>query len=287
MERRMQKGLLVISLLFLVVIPACAKDLITGKTTLNYYKIENEHKLGSQVLVQQTKAAEKKKSKMDAQADPKEYQRIKEIVARIQPVTHYPTFPYEIHLVESKTVNAWCAPGGKMMVYTGLWDPKEGLVEKGNENQLAAVLAHEMAHANARHVTESISRTMTMAIAGTAIQSAIAAGGSAQGADLFGEIFSDGMSLYIPSYSRSNEFEADRIGLLYMAKAGYDPRVAVKLWGDAAKRKKDQTSIFASHPASGARAKVLQEILPQAIVIYEDAIAKRGSLPKKAKPVKK
>lgn len=283
----MRSWLLAGSLLLLMVVCGCAKDLVTGKSTLNYYSVENEPKLGSQVLVQQSKAAKKKGSKMDAAADPVEYERLKRIVARIQPFTHYPSFPYEIHLVESKVVNAWCAPGGKMVVYTGLWDPKEGLVEKGNDDQLAAVIAHEIAHANARHVTESISRNMTIAIAGAAVQTAIAAGGSAQGANLFGEIFSDGMSIFVPSYSRSNEFEADRLGLIYMAKAGFDPRAAVELWRKAASRKKDMTSIFASHPSSGSRARALELMLPEALVYYNEAIERDPSLVKKAKPAKK
>lgn len=256
----------------------CAKDLVTGKSTLNYYDIKNEPKLGKQVLYTQSKAIKKKGKKMDMEADPEEYQRLKRIVARIAPHTHYPKFPYEVHLADVDIVNAWCAPGGKMMVYTGLWKPKKGLVQKGNEDELAAVLAHEIAHANARHVTEAISRTMTIAMAGAAVQTAIAAGGSSQGANLFGEVFSDGMSIYIPSYSRDNEYEADRVGLMYMAKAGYDPRAAVRLWRKAAKRKKDMTSIFASHPSSGARAKALERYLPAAIIVYEKS---RAGMPEK------
>jgi len=252
----------------------CAKDLVTGKSTLNYYNLEQEPKIGKQVLYTQSKAIQKKGKKMDSEADPEEYERLKRIVANIAPHTHYPRFPYEVHLADVDIVNAWCAPGGKVMVYTGLWDPKKGLVKKGDDDEIAAVLSHEIAHANARHVTEAISRTMTIAMAGAAVQTAIAAGGSAQGANVFGEIFADGMNLYIPSYSRGNEYEADRVGLIYMAKAGYDPRAAVRLWRKAAKRKKDMTSIFASHPSSGARAKALEKMLPAAMAIYEETKAK-------------
>ncbi len=256
-------------------ITGCAKDVVTGKTTLNYYDLKQEPKLGSQVLLQQTKEVEKKGKRMDAAADAQEYERLNRIINRIKPHTHYPNFPYEVHLADVDIVNAWCAPGGKMMVYTGLWHPKKGLVQKGDEEELAAVMAHEMAHANARHVTEAISKTMTIAIAGTAVQTAIAAGGSTQGANLFGEIFSDGMNIYLPSYSRKNEYEADKIGLMYMAKAGYDPRVAVRLWKKAAKKQKDRTSIFASHPSSGARAKALEKLLPEAMALYEQSKSKR------------
>lgn len=263
----------------------CAKDIVTGKTTLNYYSIGQEPKIGSNVLFTQSKEIKSKGKKMDADADPVEYARIKRIVADIARVSHHPGFPYEAHLADVDVVNAWCAPGGKIMVYTGLWDPKKGLVEKGNDNQLAAVLAHEIAHATARHVTESISRNMTIAVAGAAVQTGIAAGGSAQEADLFGEVFSSGLNIFIPSYSRKNESEADRIGLFYMAEAGYDPRAAVELWKKASKMKKDKTSIYASHPASGARAAALEKLLPEAIALYDKAMAeqKKNSPPQKKK----
>jgi solute:Na+ symporter, SSS family len=251
----------------------CAKDLVTGKTTLNYFSLESEPQLGSQVLAAQKKSFVGKGKKMDAEADPVEYERLKRIVARLGAVSHYPGFPYEVHLADVDVVNAWCAPGGKVMVYTGLWNPKKGLVEKGNDDQLAAVLSHEIAHANARHITKAISREMTLATVGAVVQTAIAAGGSVEGANVFGDVFMSGMDLYIPSYSRKNELEADRLGLFYMAKAGYDPRAAVELWKKAAKRKKERATIFASHPVSGARARALEQYLPQAMVLYEEARA--------------
>lgn len=270
------KKKLFVALVMSMCVAGCAKDLITGKKTLNYYNLSQEPKLGGQVLMMQTKELKAKEKKLDAAADPKEYARIKRIVSKITPVSHYPEFPYEAHLADVDIVNAWCAPGGKIMVYTGLWDPKKGLVEKGNEDELAAVLSHEIAHATARHVTESISRNMTIMMVGAAVQTAIAVGGSAEGANLFGEIFSDGMNLYIPSYSRSNESEADSLGLMYMARAGFDPRWAVILWQKAAKKKKDRTNLYASHPSSGARAKALEKLLPEAMKLYEETLAREG-----------
>lgn len=254
----------------------CAKDLITGKSTLNYYSLESEPQIGKQVLGVQSQSIKAKGKRMDAEADPVEYDRLKRIVASLSKVSHYPNFPYEVHLADVDVVNAWCAPGGMVMVYTGLWDPKKGLVEKGNDDELAAVLAHEIAHATARHVTESISRNMTIAMAGAAVQGAIAAGGSSTGADLFGQIFSDGMNLYVPSYSRKNEREADYLGLMYMAKAGFDPRAAVELWKKAAKRKKDNASIYSSHPSNGSRAYELEKLLPEAMKVYEETLAHEG-----------
>lgn len=288
-ESRRRWSLLLCAAAFSLIFSAgCAKDLITGKSTLNYYSIENEPQIGKQVLGVQSQEIKAKGKRMDAEADPVEYERLKRIVAKLSAVSHYPNFPYEVHLADIDVVNAWCAPGGMVMVYTGLWDPKKGLVEKGSDAQLAAVLAHEIAHATARHVTESISRNLTIAMAGAAVQGAIAAGGSSTGADLFGEIFSDGMNLYVPSYSRKNEREADQLGLMYMAKAGYDPRAAVELWKKAAQKKKDRTSIFSSHPSNGSRAYELEQMLPEAIKVYEETLAREGAVKEKpATPKKK
>jgi predicted Zn-dependent protease len=262
---------------FLTGFAGCAKDVVTGKTTLNYYSLESEPKLGKQVLDQQIKALKFNKKNVDSERNRAELERLQTIVKRIGAVSHYPQFPYEVHLADIDVVNAWCAPGGKIMVFEGLWDPKKGLVEKGNEDQLAAVLAHEIAHANARHVTETLSTNITIMMVGAAVSTAIAAGGYQEGSNLFGEVFSQGMNIFVPSYSRKNEYEADAIGLIYMAKAGYDPREAVKLWETAAKKKKDYASIYASHPSSGARAKRLKELLPKAVEIYESSKKKEDT----------
>ena len=190
------------------------------------------------------------------------------MVKKISSVSHLPSLPFEVNLADAPIVNAWAAPGGKMMVYTGLWDPEKGLVNKNNDNEIAAVLAHEIAHATARHVTESISQNMTVALAGAVASSAIAAAGSSQGSDLFSQVFSTGYNIYVPTYSRKNESEADKLGLFYMAKAGYDPRAAIEVWKRAAQKKGDSTSIYATHPSSGERAKALEQYLPLAMEIY-------------------
>lgn len=255
----------------LMLLAACSKDPVTGKSTLNYYSLSSDIKLGQQVLDFQSKAIQKENKKMDAAADSAEYQRIRRIVKRVSAVSHVPNFPYEAHLADLDIVNAWCAPGGKIMVYAGLWDKEKGLVTRGDEDELAAVLGHEIAHATARHVTERLSTITTLQIAGAAVSSAIAKGGSAQGSDLFEEIFTQGMNIYVPSYSRRAESEADRLGIIYMAKAGYNPEAAIRLWERAAKKRGDKTSIYASHPASGERAKALKALLPQAMEIYKEA----------------
>ncbi len=250
-------------------LPGCAHDYITGKSSYNWFKINSDVSLGQQVLEGQVKAKKKKKVAIDEAADPQTLERLKVIVKRIALVSHLPDLPYEVHLANVPVVNAWAAPGGKIMVYSGLWDPKKGLVNQESDDEIAAVLSHEIAHATARHVTESLSRNMTILLAGTVVSSAIAAGGSVQGSNIFGQFFSTGFNIYAPSYSRKNEIEADRIGLFYMAKAGYDPRAAVVVWKRAAQKRGDAASIYASHPSGGERAKQLEALLPQAIQIYQ------------------
>jgi len=264
------KWLLII--VFATAISGCAKDLVTGKSTMNWYTIDQDIVLGNQVMKAQIKELRRGKKKVDSKKNQEELLRLRRIVKRLAPYTHYPRFPYEVHLADVDLVNASAAPGGKIIVFEGLWDPKKGLVEKGNDAQLAAVLAHEIAHATARHVTEAVSRGMTIGLIGTAAQGAAYAGGGANAAYAVGQAAGLGFNLYFPVYSRGNESEADRVGLIYMAKAGYDPRVAVELWKRAArmakKQGKNEYSIFSSHPPSGVRAQQLEKILPEAMNYY-------------------
>lgn len=248
----------------------CAHDYVTGKSSYNWYKLQDDVKLGNQVLNAQLQSFEKQKVPVDPPEDRVQSERLQAMVNRIAKVSHLPDLPYEVHLADAPVVNAWAAPGGKMMVYSGLWDPKKGLVNEESDDEIAAVLAHEISHVTARHVTESLTQNMTVALAGAVASSAIAAGGSVQGSNLFGEFFSTGYNIYAPSYSRKNESEADRIGLFYMAKAGYDPKAAVTVWQRASQKKGDAGSIFASHPSSGERAKNLEKYLPEALAIYQN-----------------
>ncbi|MFO1518899.1 MAG: M48 family metallopeptidase [bacterium] len=252
----------------------CGKDYVTGKSSYNWFSLDTDVKLGAQVLDAQEKSFSSKNVSVDSEKNKEMLARVKTIVSRITKVSHIPDLPYEAHVADAPIVNAWAAPGGKIMVYEGLWDPEKGLVKKGSDDELAAVLSHEIAHCTARHVTKAISRQMTFSLIGTAVSTAIAGAGSMEGSNLFGEVFNQGMNIYVPAYSRKNEAEADRIGLFYMAKAGYDPRAAVEVWKRAAQKKGDRTSIYASHPASGERARDLEKYLPEAMQIYEQTTGK-------------
>lgn len=258
-------------LVLLLLATACAKDLVTGKKAYNWFSMGEDIKLGDQVINEQLDALKKQGKKIDADADPEMFERVKKITAKIGSISHYPSFPYEAHVADVDVVNAWCAPGGKVMVYKGLFDPKKGLVSKGNDDELAAVLGHEIAHATARHVSESLSRNFTIMAVGQIALSAIAASGSGTLQNAFNRAIVDGLNLYLPFYSRGNETEADRIGIMYMAKAGYNPRAAVDLWYRACKTKGDSFSLYASHPSNCQRAKDLETLLPAALQEYQKA----------------
>jgi len=157
------------------------------------------------------------------------------------------------------------------MVYEGLWDPKNGLAK--DEDEIAAVIAHEIAHVNCRHSTESMTKAMVANgfAAGTVLltQDTKYEGWGQIGATV-------GMAAYngiwMTRYSRADETEADAVGLMYMAKAGYDPRAALRIWERAAQQRTGNdpaASIFSTHPADSVRLQNLSSQLPVALAVYE------------------
>lgn len=173
-------------------------------------------------------------------------------------------FDWEFNLIEDdKQANAWCMPGGKIAVYTGI------LKYTQDENGLAVVMGHEVAHAVANHGNER----MTAGIGLTAITLALAFGTS----DLdpgtrnaFLAAFGAGTSVGIMlPFSRSHETEADKLGLQLMARAGYDPNAAIPFWQRMAKSGGQKPPEFLStHPSNETRIKNIEEFLPEALMYY-------------------
>jgi predicted Zn-dependent protease len=132
-------------------------------------------------------------------------------------------YKWEFNLVNSKDVNAWCMPGGKVVVYSGL------LPVTQDETSLAIVMGHEIAHAVARHGNERMSQAMVAAFGGMALDVALAQK-SAQTRSIFLTSYGVGSTLGILAYSRTQETEADKLGLIFAAMAGYDPQKAISFW---------------------------------------------------------
>ena len=172
-------------------------------------------------------------------------------------------------------------PGGQMIVFEGLYNATNALVK--DKDEMAAVLAHEIAHVNCRHSTERLTKLTglatvaeVMAIIADHNDKSTLATGIRTG-------FALGTALYIPTYTRADEYEADRVGLFYMAKAGYDPRAAPRIWKRVSEERgnKDKASIFATHPSSGDRYKALEKLVPYAM---EDYALAAGGYPRDYTP---
>jgi metalloendopeptidase OMA1, mitochondrial len=178
---------------------------------------------------------------------------------------HKPEFEWEVTLIDDPQANAFCLPGGKMVVYTGILGPARSAAG------LATVLGHEVAHAVAEHGAERIFRQQ---LTDTAVQ--FAAGAFADDpaefrhiAGLLGAGAQVGLSL---PWSRDQESEADHIGLIYMAQAGYDPREAVGFWermAEANKGGQQPPEYLSTHPSSETRIEQIESWLPEALEEYE------------------
>lgn len=173
-------------------------------------------------------------------------------------------YAWEFNLVQNKEVNAFCMPGGKIVVYEGI------LPVTQNEASLAVVLGHEIAHAVAKHSAERLSNAykqqMGLQVLGGVAQ---AAGASSTLQNLGATVLGVGAKAWSSGFSRSQESEADHIGLIFAAMAGYDPNVAVDFWQRMAKAGNSSNSIFSDHPSDEKRIKQIQGWLPEALTYYK------------------
>jgi predicted Zn-dependent protease len=173
-------------------------------------------------------------------------------------------YQWEFNLVESKEVNAWCMPGGKVAVYTGI------LPVTQTDSGLATVMGHEIAHAIARHANERYSQAMLAQGLGALIGSA--ATKSEQSYDVFQKVFGIGAQagVLLPN-SRKQESEADRLGLTFMAMAGYRPELAVDFWQRMAAQSKSgkQPEFLSTHPSDEKRIEDIKKYLPEAQKFYQ------------------
>jgi metalloendopeptidase OMA1, mitochondrial len=183
--------------------------------------------------------------------------RVQEVGRRIAAASPHPEWEWQFTLIENDEPNAFALPGGKVGVNTGLFQVAE------NDAQLAAVVGHEVAHAIARHGAERMSQEVL-------VQAGLAGLGLATG-PAYSEMAAQAATLVVTlPYSRTQESEADHIGLIYMAEAGYDPREAIALWQNFESFGGERPPEFLStHPAPGSRIQNLQALLPEAMPIYE------------------
>jgi len=208
--------------------------------------------------------------------DQKQTQMVKSVGARIQKAVEkyfiennmseeLENYSWEFNLVESKEVNAWCMPGGKVVVYTGI------LPITGDENGLAVVMGHEIAHAIAGHGNERMSQGLALQLGGMAISTAMAKKPEAT-QQLWMSAFGIGAQygLMLP-YSRLHENEADHLGMIFMAMAGYDPNTTVEFWKRMAQEKQGKAppEFMSTHPSDETRINNIRELIPEVMPYYK------------------
>ena len=213
---------------------------------------------------QQAKAAQKKNVLITSGP---QYERLKTIANRLIPQTAVfrddtHSWNWGLQLIDSPLVNATCAPGGRITFYSGI-------INKLNltDDEIAAIMGHEIAHAVREHGRERVSQAMAQnVIANVAL--AAAGAGSAQSIDAANQIMQ--YVLVLPN-SRQNETEADAIGLEIAARGGYDPRAAITLWEKMSKESKGKNppEFLSTHPSNENRIKELAALMPRVMPLYE------------------
>ena len=213
----------------------------------------------------QVLAAADKKGQVNQ--DPVLLERIRRVSKRLIPQTGVfradaPGWDWEVNLISSKELNAWVMPGGKIAFYTGLIERL-----KLTDDEIAAIMGHEIAHALREHGRERASQAMAQGIALSIIGAV--AGVSRSGMDLTQVVLN--VTLNLPN-SREHETEADRIGVELAARAGYDPRAAVNVWEKMAKAADGQPpEILSTHPAPATRIADLKVYAARVMPLYEQA----------------
>ena len=180
-------------------------------------------------------------------------------------------YAWEFNLVKSSEVNAFCMPGGKIVVYEGI------LPYTQNETGLAVVLGHEVAHAVAKHSNERMSQQLVTEYGGAAL-GMVLGGSSSAVQSIASTVYGLGAQygIMLP-YSRKQELEADKLGLVFMAMAGYDPSSASSFWQRMSQNSSGVPEFMSTHPSDQHRIDQIQKDLPEALKYYNGTPAKTSS----------
>ena len=201
---------------------------------------------------------------------------VRKVGDKIAAVANKPEYKWEFTVInDPETVNAFALPGGKVAVYTGIFGPAR------DEAGLAVVMGHEVAHALARHPAERMSQGMLLQLGGVGLGVALGRNPAVANQVLQAYGIGTGVGVALP-FGRSQETEADHIGLILMAKAGYDPRVALDLWERMEKKeggKGAPPEFLSTHPGYETRIEQLRSFLPEALSYYQPNDARVEPLP--------
>ena len=248
---------------------SCSQNSITGRRQLS---LVSESELQTTALTEYRQFLSE--NKVVSSAASKDADMVKRVGTRIaNAITQYYTqqgnaselknYKWEFNLVDSKDVNAWCMPGGKVVVYTGL------LPVTRDEASLAIVLGHEITHAVAGHSRERMSQQMLAQ--GLQTAGGVALSNNARALNIFNAVYAPGaqIGVLLPN-SRNQESEADHYGLIFAAMAGYNPQVAVAFWERmAASGGQKPPLLLSSHPSDEQRIANIKKLMPEALKYYK------------------
>jgi predicted Zn-dependent protease len=247
----------------------------TKRSQLNVLSESDERELGEEAY--QEALSEKGVKKVTSGPD---YDRVQRVADRIEDASErlhakaVRGFEWQWTVVnDDNMVNAWALPGGKSAVYTGM------LRMAKSDDELAVVMGHEASHAIARHAGERISSNMV--IQGALQGTSIALGDmspAAQQATMAALGLGSNVGVLLP-WSRMQESEADELGLLIAADAGYDPRSSIDLWTRMASQSGAPPEFLSTHPSENTRIARLQKMMPKAMKLYQAALERSGAAP--------
>lgn len=263
-----------IVLLAAILIVACSKNALTGKSQ---FTLLPEAELQSMAMQEYTTFLST--NKVVAVNNNKDAAMVQRVGQRIiKSVQDYYTekamadqlngFKWEVNLVDDKTVNAWCMPGGKIVVYTGI------LPVTQNEAALAAVMGHEVSHALLQHGNQRMSQGLVQQLGGVALQVALA-NKPQETQTLFNTAYGVGTTVGVMlPFSRKHELQADKYGLIWTAMSGYNPQEAIGLWERMEKLSAGQKppEFLSTHPSEGKRIEQIKELLPEVMQYYKPVV---------------
>ncbi|HVP57230.1 MAG TPA: M48 family metallopeptidase [bacterium] len=241
------------------VVAACSHVPLTGRRQLLLVSEADEIQLG--ITEYKDVLAKSTLSKDEATTE-----RIRTIGSRIAAATGKADYKWEFNLIQADTVvNAFCLPGGKVAVYTGIKKVA------ATDDELATVMSHEISHAVARHGGERMSQLLLVQLGGVALDEALKTK-TERTLELAQVAYGMGttLALVLP-YSRAQESEADYMGLIFQAKAGYDPRAALDFWQKMEKEfaGKEPPQFLSTHPSNAKRIEDIKAAIPEAMKYYQ------------------
>ena len=260
------------SLVAVAAVVACSRNAITGRSQL---KLLPESQLQAMATEQYQQFLSS--NKVLSSSSNRDAEMVNRVGRRISnAVTSYfaskglskslEGYNWEYHLVDNKEANAWCMPGGKIVVYTGL------LPYTQNEAALAVVLGHEVSHAVLQHGNERMSQEMGAELVGAGLQVALSTRPTeTQNAFLTAFGLGSQVGLLLP-YARKHEYEADHYGLIWAAMSGYNPQEAIPLWermAAASQNSERPPEFLSTHPVESNRIQKIKEWMPEALSYYK------------------